>query len=315
MLEAPKPLEETQEDVAVHIEKDGEHTLYILFVENAIVSVVLTQTRNAVTYIQFVDSTGIKRGYTAKFIIGVISLIPGLVTCFSHPRSEPIFGRSSKCASKKIRAPFDLFKYWISIFQSRCKNGRYLTEMKRERRCGVGTWSNFRADRSHPYESIKEIEFFEDDPIAKMIKSMQCEDSMSIDELFLALLVRSDFACGGFLFSQCVCSRNTIDNESLQIIQYLKGNILIGTECSVSGISVPIIEDIRSPVTGRISQIIKMLRDSDFSGISTGAKETSKILMKFRIKLKYFKVPKPLKSILKEDDIVVRLVPRKSKMS
>lgn len=292
-------------DAAIHIEHCGEHTLYILFINKVIASVVLTQTKNASTYIRYADSTGLKRGYTGRFLAGILSSIRGLVVCFSRPHPEPILGRSSANGAKRMRAPHDLFRYWMGVFQKRCGCALFLGKesMLQEGRCGVRAWSNFGYDRSHPYRSAEEIESFEDDPVSKMARNMACRPS--INELFAGLLVRSDFASGGLLFSQCFCSGTAIDGEDRA--EHIRERLQGSTDDRASA-SVP-----APPSAGprRISKIIKMLRRGDFSSEMSAAEETANLLSKFSISLRYFPVlPVPKEDATPKEETVVRLVPR-----
>nr|AGE96061.1 hypothetical protein ECU01_0860 [Encephalitozoon cuniculi] len=171
---------------------NGRYLCLLFNRETLLAGMTLQKIRNRV-YIRNVDTTGYGRGHARGFILSVLkTLAPGFCCCFSVPRSEYIFGGSSRNREKRIRGPGELLEYWIEVFESLYDD--------------VHVWSNHYENISYPFKHIDEVVYFEDDPKEKLRRHFEG----GLEEMFAALLCRADFASGSLVYGQSrgddVCS-------------------------------------------------------------------------------------------------------------
>lgn len=205
--------------VTIGMVADLTETLYILWVDNLMAGSILISKNKDTKYIKLSDSTGFNRGYTLNFIKAVIQVTPGFIVCFSYPKDELIFGKSIKNSLKKKLSPRDLFNFWKECLKSRCNNVKCMTfSNNKNKNCYFSTWSNFESTKSYPYKKISEIRKFKDDPMSKMKDKFE-----NVSDLFNGLLVRNDFINGGLLFSMCNCSNiKVLINKKYKVNEILK---------------------------------------------------------------------------------------------
>ncbi|KAM0685138.1 hypothetical protein COBT_003653, partial [Conglomerata obtusa] len=107
----------------------------------------------------------------------------------------------------------DLLEYWLTIFEPISKNGELFI------------YSNYYPQKSFPYKNIKDIYFFEDDPVYNLMKSV---DTCSIDELYHMLQYRKDFSKGSLIYVNLPLNKNNLKHEINGDVQktlcFLRGN-------------------------------------------------------------------------------------------
>lgn len=282
----PKNISDDNEKskIAVFVQQESSKTLYILFYDDILAAAVYTETRNKTTYISCVDSTGYGRGYTKLFISGIFKTLKNLIFCFTQPKNEPIFNKSSKNTLKRILSSKKLFKFWTDIFKGRCDSHFADGTAKN---CQFMTWSNFDIRRSYPFHNLNEIELFDDEPTSKMISKIK-----NLKLLFEGLLVRSDFTKGGLIYS--ICNRVNLS--------YPKNKYISDEYCEASSqnISVKIdyhniidmiylkIKEYNHNCLGSIDDKLITLRKMDFSNINSIIKSSKKFVSKFKINSDHF---------------------------
>ena len=171
--------------VGVQVFVAGERYMCLLFDEAVLLAAMTLQKIGRRVYIRNVDTTGCVRGHTRRFVISVLRVLsPDLVCCFSVPRSEYIFHRSSENEGKRVRGAGELLKYWVGIFSELCSD--------------VHVWSNHYEPASHPFTSMSEVVYFEDDPKKKL--GMHFKGGL--EKMFAALLCRADFASGSLVYGR-----------------------------------------------------------------------------------------------------------------
>lgn len=268
---------------AVHVARDADCAIYILFCDGIISTVVITQERGGTTYISYVDSSGYSRGFSTDFIVAVVRSVSGLVVCFSYPKEEPVLAGSARNPGKNVMGPQQLFSYWCRVFDRRCCGG-----------CYRSTWSNFRPGRSHPYGNLDEIEMFDDDPKSKMISNFRKAGVHSIRDVFEGLLARADFLKGGLLFSRCDCGRTGAPDGT-------NAGIL---ESEVRAQSRP-----GDPPAG-IPQMVSMLQSSDFSDRERALGSTRVFVEEFAMRLRYFRMGRSPAGGRNGGEAAARIIPR-----
>lgn len=183
--------------------RDGR-SVHLLFDCNTLLAAMTLQRIGKRIYIKNVDTTGCGVGHTRSFIIAVLKTIsPDMTCCFSSPRNEYIFNKSSLNRMKKTRGPGDLLEYWVATFE--------------EIHDKVYVWSNHYENVSHPFKDIDELVYFEDDPKEKLAKHFKG----NLGEMFAALLCRTDFTAGSLVygksFGNVECYFDLLDAEDVDI--------------------------------------------------------------------------------------------------
>lgn len=256
---------------------DDRGRLYTLWIDDIIACAVSVKESNQIYFIDMADSTGYNRGYNKAFIQGVISSIAGVLYCFSYPKEELIFGKSSLNHSKKTHSPRELFEFWKECFGNRCFHSKEITAISENesfkeinrKTCYLNSWSCFDSERSYPFRSIDDLPDFEDDPISKMKAKIPC-----LKDIFESLLFRMDFLKGGLIFSNCKdCtdqSRCAIDNcfeEYLKQMNLINKNIRHFSENPVS--------------SSMVEDVVTFLIKSDFSSIEKAKSSSDKLKNSF----------------------------------
>jgi hypothetical protein len=170
---------------AVHTSRSANRFIHLLFNGGALGTAVVVQVVERRMYIETVDTTGYGAGMTRKFLGSILHVHgPRLVCCFSQPKGEYIFGKSSGNGAKRLRNSSELVAFWTGFFE----------EFTRD----IHVWSNHWENISHPYRSYDEMVYFEDDPKSKLAKHF----SGSLDDFFRTLLCRADFVGGSLLYAR-----------------------------------------------------------------------------------------------------------------
>ena len=163
--------------------------------EIPLISVLTKEVSKTTIYIEALDTTGYFIPYknqksAIKTLINKITKDYKLIILFSKPKSELIFGKANrkyKMNGKKLK------DFWIQILHNKNEN--------------IYVWSNFDDNKEIPYKSMREVNFFEDDPKIKMRfpnyeKNPDFVKKYSdVNEFFRSLLCRNDFNHGAFIYS------------------------------------------------------------------------------------------------------------------
>lgn len=174
-----------QSVLGVQVFVSGGRYISLLFGETILLAAMTLQRIGTRVYIRNVDTTGYGRGHTRRLVLSALrAMAPDLVCCFSMPRSEYIFHRSSENKGKRIKGAGELLRYWVGIFSELCSD--------------VYVWSNHYEPASHPFRSMDEVVCFEDDPKEKLARHFEG----SLDEMFTSLLCRPDFAKGSLVYGK-----------------------------------------------------------------------------------------------------------------
>lgn len=109
------------EDKMVYTVQDNNtETLFILWVNGILSTAIYIQKTERTQFISMVDSTGYNRGHSIDFIIHVLRSFNGFIVCFSYPKEEFIFGKSSLNPQKRILEYRELFELWKFCVEQRC---------------------------------------------------------------------------------------------------------------------------------------------------------------------------------------------------
>lgn len=265
--------------------KAKNKSFYLLSCNNVINTVIILQHGPKSTYMSLLDSSGYNRGYSSSFIKAVLSSIKGLLICFSYPMKEPILGKSSENPQKNILSPFNLFKFYKSVFSALCgcKSANKDDFNEKENLKCLKIWSCFENEKSYPYKNIQEIDVFEDDPKSKMSREFE-----NIEDFFHGLLFRTDFSYGGLLFLNCP---NIVSLESKPLLD--------------------IIEELEVLDDEIIEEMLKNLRNLDFSTSEKALKSSKCFFKTFYIKLEHKELNLVNIKRKAEEDKIIKIMPRR----
>lgn len=163
--------------------RSGGRSMHLLFGPAVLLAAVSVQEACGRIYIKNADTTGYGLGHTRRFVAAVVrTLGAGVLCCFSRPRHEYIFHRSSMNGAKNARSAGSLLEFWISVFEQCYEE--------------VHVWSNSHENRSHPFEDIGDVVCFDDDPKERLARHFRGD----LHGFFETLLCRADFSDGSLVY-------------------------------------------------------------------------------------------------------------------
>lgn len=220
----------------------GGRFISLLFNPTVLVSAVTLQQAGDRVYIKNVDTTGCERGHTRGLILAVLKTLgPRMTCCFSSPRDEYIFNGSSRNRMKRIRGAGDLLEYWVEIF------GMFHDK--------VHVWSNYYENISHPFKSVDELVYFDDDPKEKLVRHFDG----GVEDMFGTLLCRTDFVKGSLVYGVSVDGGCSSQAEAREL---------------------------------DVWRVETRLRTLDFSTPEDARESTARLVDEFAMEIEYFKVKK-----------------------
>lgn len=170
------------------ISSENESLLLVLQNDNIFVAGCLLQHHSDVIYIEALDTTGYftPRDHQKDIVYSLISHVCNmdcsLISVFSVPKKETLFGKSELNTLKGFYSARKLESFWVNHFKSLNKGK-------------IHVYSNFTKEKSIPYKFIEQIRIFDDDP-----KRKTQVDEPEINTFYQSLLHRADFIKGSLVY-------------------------------------------------------------------------------------------------------------------
>ncbi|KCZ82498.1 hypothetical protein H312_00156 [Anncaliia algerae PRA339] len=196
---------------------ENEKLLLVLQDDQILVCGCILQINSDVVYIEALDTTGlctprnIQKMIINSLIHYICNLDIAIISVFSLPRKEIIFGGSEHNSLKGFYTPKKLEEFWKDRFSS--------TRLGK-----VHVYSNFTKNKSFPYKKLEHIRLFDDDPKRKTMS-----DDLDISTFFQTLLHRADFIKGSLIYlekqevtttpEECVFDESSVVRRALNLLR------------------------------------------------------------------------------------------------